>query len=164
MSILLRRPQPKPASAKRRAPDRKPGRDAPTQTPKTEASLPRLAAAELIGRIRTGLPVGELDALQIGLQMPLDALALKLGISKATLHRRKLAGRLEPDESDRVVRFARLLSQAGEVLESAETARRWLRSPQLGLGGAIPLVYADTEVGARAVEDLLGRIEFGVYS
>jgi putative toxin-antitoxin system antitoxin component (TIGR02293 family) len=62
------------------------------------------------------------------------------------------------------VRFARLMGQAVEVMESEENARQWLTSPQVGLGGAVPLEYAETEVGAREVEDLLGRIEHGVYS
>jgi putative toxin-antitoxin system antitoxin component (TIGR02293 family) len=56
------------------------------------------------------------------------------------------------------------LGKAIEVMESEEDARRWLSSPQVGLGGAVPLAFAATEVGAREVEDLLGRIEFGVYS
>jgi putative toxin-antitoxin system antitoxin component (TIGR02293 family) len=56
------------------------------------------------------------------------------------------------------------MGKAVEVMESEENARQWLASPQLGLGGAIPLDYATTEVGAREVEDLLGRIEYGVYS
>jgi putative toxin-antitoxin system antitoxin component (TIGR02293 family) len=73
-------------------------------------------------------------------------------------------GRLGAAESDRVVRFARLMGKAAEVMESEENARRWLTSPQFGLGGAVPLDYAETEVGAREVEDLLGRIEYGVYS
>ena len=87
-----------------------------------------------------------------------------LGISKATLHRRMTTGRLDPAESDRVVRFARLMGKAVEVMESPETARKWLSAPQVGLGGSIPLEYAETEVGAREVENLLGRIEYGVYS
>ena len=49
-------------------------------------------------------------------------------------------------------------------MESIENGRRWLASPQVGLGGAIPLEFAETEVGAREVENLLGRIEYGVYS
>ena len=49
-------------------------------------------------------------------------------------------------------------------MESEANARQWLNAPQFGLGGAIPLEYAGTEVGAREVEDLLGRIEYGVYS
>jgi putative toxin-antitoxin system antitoxin component (TIGR02293 family) len=85
-------------------------------------------------------------------------------MSKATYHRRKASGKLDPSESDRVVRYARLMGRAVEVLESEDSARAWLNSPQVGLGGAVPLDYAETELGAREVEDLLGRIEHGVYS
>jgi putative toxin-antitoxin system antitoxin component (TIGR02293 family) len=67
-------------------------------------------------------------------------------------------------ESDRVVRLARLLGMAGFVMASKEAGRQWLCSPQVGLGGAVPLEYAETELGAREVENLLGRIEHGVYS
>lgn len=118
----------------------------------------------LIQSLRSGLPFAELDDLQQNLGMPMEKLVPLLGISKATLHRRKAVGRLDPAESDRVVRLARLLGQAASVMESVEDGRRWLHSPQLGLGGAVPLEFAETEVGAREVENLLGRIEHGVYS
>lgn len=120
--------------------------------------------SKLIEILRVGLPVKELNDLQATLDVPMDKLVPMLGISKATLHRRKATGKLDSAESDRVVRFARLMGKAVEVMESAENARRWLTSPQVGLGGAVPLEYAETEVGAREVEDLLGRIEYGVYS
>jgi putative toxin-antitoxin system antitoxin component (TIGR02293 family) len=118
----------------------------------------------LIRVIQGGLPVRELEDLRASLALPMEQLGPMLGISKATLHRRKAGGKLGPAESDRVVRFARLMGKAVVVLESEENARRWLTSPQFGLGGAVPLDYARTEVGAREVEDLLGRIEYGVYS
>jgi putative toxin-antitoxin system antitoxin component (TIGR02293 family) len=120
--------------------------------------------SQLIDVIQAGLPVLELLELQGSLAVPMEQLVPMLGISRATLHRRMAAGRLGPAESDRVVRFARLLGKAAGVMESAESARQWLNSPQFGLGGAVPLAYAETEVGAREVEDLLGRIEYGVYS
>jgi putative toxin-antitoxin system antitoxin component (TIGR02293 family) len=120
--------------------------------------------SKLVEALRLGLPVQELMDLQASLKVPMEKLVPRLGISKATLHRRKATGRLDPAESDRVVRFARLMGKAVEVLESDDNARQWLTSPQFGLGGAVPLDYADTEVGAREVEDLLGRIEYGVYS
>jgi len=123
-----------------------------------------LAVSVLIRSLKEGLPVSELDELQNKLALPMERLVPMLGISKATLHRRKLAGRLDAAESDRVVRFARLLGRAVEVMESLEAGRRWLSAPQVGLGGAVPLEYAETEVGAREVEDLLGRIDYGVYS
>jgi putative toxin-antitoxin system antitoxin component (TIGR02293 family) len=129
--------------------------------PKRTASV---APSTLVRELRAGLPVAELEELRSELDVPMEKLVPLLGISKATLHRRKAAGRLNPAESDRVVRFARLLGKAVHVMESPENGRRWLTSPQAGLGGAVPLEYAETEVGAREVEDLLGRIEYGVYS
>jgi putative toxin-antitoxin system antitoxin component (TIGR02293 family) len=129
----------------------------------------KIAAADfttpkLIRFLQIGLPVQELNELQSTLEVPMEKLGPMLGISKATWHRRKAEGKLEPAESDRVVRFARLMGKAVEVLESPENARQWLNSPQFGLGGAVPLEYAETEIGAREVEDLLGRIDYGVYS
>src|SRR5262245_46806301 len=73
----------------------------------TKAATPALSSSKLIEVIQSGLPVKELDDLQASLGMPIEKLAPKLGISKATLHRRKAAGRLGPVESDRVLRFAR---------------------------------------------------------
>jgi putative toxin-antitoxin system antitoxin component (TIGR02293 family) len=119
---------------------------------------------ERVRKVEAGLHFRELEALRQDLDLPLDQLSEKLGISRATMHRRKASGRLGPDESDRVVRFERLLKQAATVFGSTESARQWLGFPQWGLGGAVPLDYARTEVGAREVENLLGRIEWGVLS
>src|SRR5437763_2842943 len=135
--------------------------------PSRSASKPKRAKitpSMMIGLVDSGLPFGELNALRASLDVPMERLTPKLGISKATLHRRKAAGRLGRDESDRVVRFARLMGKALDVFESEELARSWLNSPQVGLGGAVPLDYAETELGAREAEDLLSRIEYGVYS
>jgi putative toxin-antitoxin system antitoxin component (TIGR02293 family) len=120
--------------------------------------------ADLIRRIQQGLRFRELEALQGNIDVPLEQLAGKLAISRSTLQRRKLAGRLSPDESDKVMRFTRLLRQATDLFGDVEKARAWLKHPQYGLGGAVPLDYAETEVGAREVENLLGRIDYGVYS
>jgi putative toxin-antitoxin system antitoxin component (TIGR02293 family) len=121
-------------------------------------------SSKIVEALRVGLPIQELKDLQTSLDIPMERLGPMLGISKATWHRRKTGGKLDTAESDRVVRFARLMGKAVEVLESEEKAREWLGSPQFGLGGSVPLEYAETEVGAREVEDLLGRIEYGVYS
>jgi putative toxin-antitoxin system antitoxin component (TIGR02293 family) len=123
-----------------------------------------ITSGVLIAALRAGLPMAELEALRQCLDLPMEKLAPILGISKATLHRRKAAGRLDLAESDRIVRYARLVGHAVTVLESLDGARRWLTAPQFGLGGAIPLEYAETEVGAREVEQLLGRIDYGVYA
>jgi putative toxin-antitoxin system antitoxin component (TIGR02293 family) len=119
---------------------------------------------ELIQKIQKGLRFSELKTLQDTLDLPFEKLAAKLCISRSTLQRRKTAGRLSPDESDKVVRYSRLLRQATELFGNIEKARAWLKHPQFGLGGAVPLDYATTETGAREVENLLGRMKYGVYS
>src|SRR5215471_13034543 len=119
---------------------------------------------ELIHRIQKGLRFSELKTLQDTLDLPFEQLAAKLCVSRSTLQRRKISGRLSPDESDKVIRFSRLLRHATTVFGDIERARAWLKHPQVGLDGAIPLDYASTETGAREVENLLGRIEYSVYS
>lgn len=119
---------------------------------------------ELIRKIQKGLRFSELETLQNSIGLPFEQLAAKLSISRSTLQRRKAAGRLSPDESDKVMRLSRLLEHATNVFGDVERARAWLKFPQRGLGGAIPLDYAETEVGAREVDDLLGRIKYSVYT
>lgn len=110
------------------------------------------------------MPYADLEALQRWLQVPMTDVAGYVGISRATLQRRKRnKAPLTPAESDRVVRLERLILWAIEVLDSQPGAREWLTHPQHGLGGATPLDYAKTEVGAHAVENLLGRIAHGVF-
>jgi putative toxin-antitoxin system antitoxin component (TIGR02293 family) len=119
---------------------------------------------ELIEKIQKGLRFSELKTLQDTLELPFEKLAAKLCISRSTLQRRKAAGRLSPDESDKVIRYSRLVRQAADFFGDVEKARAWLKHPQYGLGGAVPLDYARTEAGAREVENLLGRMKYGVYS
>ena len=119
---------------------------------------------ELIRRIQQGLRFRELETLQDSIDMPFEQLAAKLSMSRSTLQRRKANGRLSPAESDKVMRFSRLLEHATNVFGDVEKARAWLKHPQYGLGGAVPLDYAETEIGAREVDNLLGRIDYSVYS
>ena len=119
---------------------------------------------ELIRQIQKGLRFSELETLQNSIDLPFEQLAAKLSISRSTLQRRKAAGRLSPDESDKVMRYSRLLHQATDFFGDIEKARAWLKHPQYGLGGAVPLDYARTETGAREVENLLGQMKYGVYS
>lgn len=115
-------------------------------------------------QIRAGLGFHELEKLQKLLGITLEKLANALGMSRATLHRRKVQRRLAQDESEKLVRYQRLLTKAAKVFGSAQDAREWLTHPQRALGAAVPLDFARTEIGAREVENLLGRIEYSVYS
>jgi putative toxin-antitoxin system antitoxin component (TIGR02293 family) len=119
----------------------------------------------LVDRILEGLPVEEFDSLREMLGLSVDQMASKIGISVATLSRRRAKKQpLDRDHSDRLMRYARLYWLAVDFFEgNTQTARDWLASPARGLGGRSPLEFAETEMGAREVEDLIGRLEHGVY-
>lgn len=119
---------------------------------------------DLIGAVKRGLPVSTFKALADSLGVSDARLAEVTGISVTTLTRRKREGHLSQNESEHVLRIAGLLSKAVTVFDSLEDAGAWFSAPNLSLGDATPLDYADTEVGGREVENLLGRIEYGVYS
>lgn len=119
---------------------------------------------ELIRLIKAGLPIASFKRLRSDLDIPFTALARVANIALRTLARRKKEGKFSANESERVLRFALLFEKAVDVLGSAETARQWLKTPKKALGGKLPLDYADTEPGAREVEELLGRIEYGIFS
>ena len=121
-------------------------------------------AAYVIERVRGGLPMAEFHLTREMLGLSEDRLAGLLGMSRATLHRRKKTGHLDRAESDRLVRYARLLARAVSALGNQDRARSWLAAPAVAFHGECPLDYADTEVGAREVEALLGRLEHGVFS
>jgi len=117
-----------------------------------------------IGRIQAGLSFRAVQNLQKALDIPLETVASVLGMSRATLHRRKLQGKIDEDESEKLVRYQRLLKKAEDVFGDGKSAREWLTHKQGGLGKVVPLDFARTEIGAREVENLLGRLEYGVYS
>ena len=98
------------------------------------------------------------------LQLSPQYVASVIGISLRILARRKQAGHLNPQESDRLNRVARVVSQAAETLGSLEKARVWLKSPNRALACQTPLELLDTEPGTRQVEDVLLRTNHGVFS
>lgn len=129
-----------------------------------EDTVLEASPSAVIAKIRHGLAIGEFTSLASWMASTEDELAIWLGLSRATLHRRKKSGQLDASESERLIRVARLMARATEVFESEESARSWLRRPALALAGESPLGFADTEIGAREVEFLLGRLEHGVFS
>ncbi len=120
---------------------------------------------DLAQLVRAGLPAGSVSALAEKLHLGNGALARKLGIPQRTLTRRMSHGTLLTSaESDRTVRMARVYANAVEMIGDRDNAIRWLGTPNRALGGETPLDQLDTDTGSRMVEDILGRIAYGVYS
>lgn len=85
-------------------------------------------------------------------------------ISPRTLkHRKARSERLSNEETDRVVRVARIVSLAEQVFKNHEKGLAWLRTPDERMQGRTPLSLLHTESGGRVVENLLWQIDDGVY-
>jgi putative toxin-antitoxin system antitoxin component (TIGR02293 family) len=115
--------------------------------------------------VQAGFPFSRLAKFQKGTGLTWEKIVRFVGIPQRTLTRRQIEGKLQPDESDRVWRAAAIFDMAVDLFEGdVAAATQWLLSPQAGLGGEVPLDFASTEVGAREVENLIGRLEDGVFT
>jgi len=117
-----------------------------------------------IQAVEQGLPFELFERLQDELDLSKGELAELVQVSTRTLSRRRERGFFSPTESERLYRFEELLQAAERVLATRDDARQWLKTPVRALGGQIPLQFAKHESGAREVFDLLGRLEYGVFS
>lgn len=115
-------------------------------------------------KIKAGFPSTAFGVLTREMQISKKKLKEVVGISAQTLHRREeKKERFHPDESERLFRIGRLFQLAIELTGSNEKAHQWFTTPKHALNGKTPLDYSDTEPGAREVEDLIGRLEHGVF-
>ncbi|ODB85939.1 hypothetical protein A3194_12385 [Candidatus Thiodiazotropha endoloripes] len=120
---------------------------------------------KVLGCVKKGLKYSAITQLKAALHTSQKETAQILSIPTSTLQRRKKAGRLKTDESDRVVRLASIKDAAVAMMqEDDEAAVAWLHTPLDILGGESPLQHASTELGAKDVEDLIGRLRHGVFS
>ena len=121
---------------------------------------------DLADLIQQGFPSQSVFYLQKQMALGDDDYSSTLGVSIKWLgrYRKEPRQHLESNVSDRLFRIARLFKLAEEVLEDKEAANRWLHRPQSGLGERTPLDLMKNEAGAREVEELLYRIEYGIYS
>ena len=118
---------------------------------------------DLNRQIRQGVSFAALTRLQKQYGLSRSELLTMLVISQSTCRRREFEGKLSVDEGDKILRYARLLDLALELVNgNRENALQWLSTPNRALSGETPVNYAQTGVGAEVVRDLIAKIEHGV--
>lgn len=116
-------------------------------------------------RVEEGLPVAEIVEFGKQAGFTTEELAKLIQIPPRTYARRVASkSRLKVHEGERAVRLMRLFERAKQVFGTDENTRGWFSARILALGRKTPLEYAQTEPGAREVEDIIGRIEEGIVS
>lgn len=117
---------------------------------------------QALAAIRRGLPANAFDGVAKSLSLTVDELASKLGVSPRTVRdQRKKAARLSPENSEKLVRIARIQRVARKIFTSDEAVSQWLSASAPALNGSKPIDMLDTDMGAREVEALLQGIAYG---
>lgn len=119
---------------------------------------------EWVGVLEGGFPARSVDAvIEAGVLSREET--EDLVIPRRTLsHRKQREQHLTLEESDRLARIVRVSASAAETFGDEDNARGWLRDPNGALGGATPLSLLRTGEGAVLVEQILGRIDHGIFT
>lgn len=118
------------------------------------------SAIDLARAVREGFPVEVVDNMRASGRLTVGELHRVIAPARTLAHRRK-QGRLNQEQSERALRVAEVLARAEEIF-GREKAHTWLRRPTVALEGETPLSLLDTQPGAEAVLNLLGRIDHGL--
>ena len=128
--------------------------------------LRNCSVLEIISIIEEGLPFSKFEIFQEILGLPNNQMARIIALPDSTLARKKKNNeRFTSSQSERLVRLARILELSLRLFEGdTDATRRWLKAPRETLGGNTPLQMVATEIGAREVENLIDRLQDGVFS
>lgn len=118
----------------------------------------------VIAQARIGIAHTEVRKLASLLDLSIRELAALLAMNERTIARRLAGGSLNKVESERLLLLKTLAAHGLRVFEDQGNFNRWLRRPLTILEGQSPLQLLDTATGFQVVDQILGRIEYGVYS
>ncbi len=102
------------------------------------------------------------DAAARALSLTVEELAGKLGISPRTIRdQRRKKVRLSVENSEKLVRVARIRALGREIFSSDAAVAAWLQTPAPALQGVRPIDLIDTDTGAREIESVLHGMAYG---
>jgi putative toxin-antitoxin system antitoxin component (TIGR02293 family) len=117
---------------------------------------------DIVSLVRRGVPTEAVDHFLSASHLTFNAIERHV-LARRTFKRRQDAAQpLDPAESDRLVRLVRVVAAADETFGDPQKSLIWLGRENRALDGQTPLSLADTDLGARSVETLLGRIGHGI--
>jgi putative toxin-antitoxin system antitoxin component (TIGR02293 family) len=113
--------------------------------------------------VEKGFPWKAFERLTTNFGLPADEVAAMAGIPRRTLARRKVEKRFNMEESDRLLRVARIFGHALRLFDgNRESAVGWLTTRQRALGKP-PSELMSSDYGAHEVERVLGALEYGLF-
>lgn len=124
----------------------------------------KLTSFEKMKLLDTGINKEALEQFKAKVQLDYDKLAKALSVTRATLINKKKNEIYSENVSEKIVALTDLYSYGYEVFEDVEKFNSWMFVPNQSLGGIKPFEIVDNQFGREEIKNLLGRIEYGIYS
>lgn len=119
---------------------------------------------DILKVIKKGVSKKTLDQTLQMMGFSLEDMAGLLHISERTLRRYDDSTTLNAEQSERIVELNNLYHYGAEVFGALALFKKWVNSPVLALGNKKPREFLDTSLGISILQNILGKIEYGVYS
>jgi putative toxin-antitoxin system antitoxin component (TIGR02293 family) len=131
---------------------------------KTDRPEWQMTAVEKMDMVREGVSKKKLESLKSKTNLDYDKLSTILSTTRATLINKKGTEHFSTALSERIVSIADLYSYGFEVFEDESKFNEWIFRPNQALGGKQPFELLDNHFGREEVKNVIGRINYGVYS
>ena len=120
---------------------------------------------EYVNVARKGLGTGIIKVFEERYLMDTEELAKILQVGKSTLYSlRSQKQKLKPGISVKLLELSQLFNMGEDILGGLNNFKKWLDLPNASLSGMMPGELISFPEGIGKVKQLLGRIEYGVYS
>lgn len=124
----------------------------------------QLTGFEKMHIVRDGVSKNDLELLKRKTALDYTMLAKALSVTRATLINKKKNEKFNAGLSEKILGMADLYSYGFEVFEDEDRFNQWMSKPNKALGGQAPYDLIDNQFGREEVKNLIGRIDYGVYS
>jgi len=113
---------------------------------------------------RIGLPKRALLHLVTNLNFSIRSMTQLLNITERTIQRKGDLDLLDISTTEQILQVAEVFSRGNDVFGSPENFQDWMKVENVSLGGKRPIELLPSRYGAQMVLDVIGRIEYGVFS
>ncbi len=127
-------------------------------------SISQMTAMEKAGMIKLGVSKKELEHLKDTASLDYDQLARALAVTRATLINKKGREKFSFSLSEKIISLADIYSYGYEVFDEPDAFNAWIFRPNKAIGGELPFNLLNNQYGREEIKNLIGRIEYGVYS
>ena len=124
----------------------------------------QMTPLEKMEKLRTGLSKQDLEKLKSRTELDYDKLSKALSVTRATLINKKGLQKFSSSLSERMIGLADIYSYGYNVFEDEAKFNQWMFRPNRALGGKSPYEVIDNQFGREEVKNIIGRIDYGVYS